>query len=56
MVQFGEVGEAVPVDLVLGGGGNDAIGDGAQGGRPAPIIPGWWPGWYARAASGPNGT
>ena len=38
VVQSGQAGQAVPVDLVFGGGGDDAPGDGAQGGRPAAML------------------
>src|ERR1700745_2026444 len=37
VVPFGEAGKAVAVDLVAGGGGDDAVGDSTQGGGPAPI-------------------
>ena len=38
VVLFGETGEAGAVDLVLGGGGDDAVGDGAQGGGAAAVL------------------
>ena len=38
MVLLGEAGEAVPVDLVPGGGGDGAVGDGAQGGGAAALL------------------
>jgi hypothetical protein len=37
VVPFGEAGEVVAADLVLGGG-DDAAGDSAQGGGPAAIL------------------
>jgi hypothetical protein len=38
VVQFGEAGEVAAVDLVLGGGGDDAVGDGAEGGGAVAVL------------------
>src|SRR5260370_27552442 len=38
VVELGELGQAPAVDLVLGGGGNDTVGDGAQGGGPVAAL------------------
>src|ERR1700759_5552292 len=38
VVQFGEAGEAGRADLVFGGGGDDAVGEGADGGGASPVL------------------